>query len=71
MKTYDIYIFPNLWNDNFITSSRYRKSLHLIILKIFVIYSVINIIGNFLIKALSLIILWNWVKQDFLPAYQL
>ena len=37
--------------ENFIRKSKNIKSLHLIMLKIFVIYIVINIIGNFLIKA--------------------
>ena len=32
-------------------------------LKVFIIYIVINIIGNFLIKAFSRIVLRNWKKQ--------
>ena len=34
-------------------------------LKVYIIYIVINIIGNFLIKAFSLIVLRNWKKQKF------
>ena len=32
-------------------------------LKVFIISIVINIIGNFLVKAFSLIVLRNWKKQ--------
>ena len=45
--------------------------LHLIILKISVIHIVINIIGNFLIKAFSLMVLRNWVTETVLTRYQL
>ena len=40
-------------------------------LKLFVIYIVINIIGNFLIKAFSLMVLRNFVTEIVLPTYQL
>ena len=42
--------FLNYLNDNFIRRSRYIKWLHLIMLKIFVIYIVINIFDNFVSK---------------------
>ena len=63
MKTYDkIYNFFSIIETvNFII--RKLRWPQLIMLKIFVIYIVINIISNFLIEAFSPILLQNGVKK--------